>query len=429
MRNAAALTAEPAPTGRSGLAAERPRCALAPATAPQDTFRCGHCQSVLQRQNLSKHKPGTGARCIRQAQRVANRNSRAAEVSEAAAISGVEQGSFGAVVVPGPESSVLGHKRDSGAQPSPAAGAPVFPGMAEPVPAHPPVHMDSPWNPVAPAPPAFHTSLAPTPPAQFNSGPSVLVPAYLSGAAQDPPRASREEVSNAMAHASQAGLKYSGSFFTYAGSNRRWYITQNYGTVIDASVTPARQCSKCKTRHWVFDRCPAGAGRAPPPPARAAPAAPQATPAPVHAPRTASSAWATGDEASVRRAIAIFKQGHSTDSVHTWVLGALRPTTRRDYLSGLRSLLSYLIRHPPPPTLTLDDAISALLLERLPCPLGHRMLPRNLHTLDAVQCSMHILCASRTCPWIAIDTTRSPLSYTGIRQGHLPVQLYHIACT
>eukprot|EP00661_Eupelagonemidae_sp_cell13_P016196 gene16196-biopygen722 len=51
------------------------------ATPPQDTFRCGHCQSVLQRQNLSKHKPGSGVQCIRQAQRVANRKSRAADAS------------------------------------------------------------------------------------------------------------------------------------------------------------------------------------------------------------------------------------------------------------------------------------------------------------------------------------------------------------
>eukprot|EP00661_Eupelagonemidae_sp_cell13_P020008 gene20008-biopygen20568 len=109
-------------------------------------------------------------------------------------------------------------------------------------------------------------------PMQYSAGAEILLPAYMTGATKDPPRASREELSSALAYASQAGIRYSGGYFTYTGSNRRWYVTQNSGTVIDASVSPGRQCGKCKSRHWVFDPCPAlGAGPAAAPPPVQAP--------------------------------------------------------------------------------------------------------------------------------------------------------------
>eukprot|EP00661_Eupelagonemidae_sp_cell13_P019649 gene19649-biopygen14578 len=88
------------------------------ATPPQDTFRCGKCQTVLQRQNLTKHKPGTGIQCTRQAQRVASRQSRAAEVSVAAGAdaetgpAAESQCVFGAIAIAGPGSGVFGQKRD-----------------------------------------------------------------------------------------------------------------------------------------------------------------------------------------------------------------------------------------------------------------------------------------------------------------------------
>eukprot|EP00661_Eupelagonemidae_sp_cell13_P001138 gene1138-biopygen4736 len=104
----------------------------------------------------------------------------------------------------------------------------------------------------------------PHPPASHGPGAGALLPGYMNGTGQDPPRASRDEMSRALAYAHQAGLKYSGG-----------------------------------ARHWVFDPCPAmGAGRAAPHPVSHAPAAPAPAPSTVSGftavPRTASAAWATG---------------------------------------------------------------------------------------------------------------------------------------
>eukprot|EP00661_Eupelagonemidae_sp_cell13_P019056 gene19056-biopygen12994 len=68
---------------------------------------------------------------------------------------------------------------------------------------------------------AAAAAAVPAPACPQSPGAGALLPAYMSGAAQDPPRATREEVGQALAYAHQAGLKYPGGYFTYTGSNRR----------------------------------------------------------------------------------------------------------------------------------------------------------------------------------------------------------------
>eukprot|EP00665_Eupelagonemidae_sp_cell47_P009417 gene9417-753_t len=110
-------------------------------------------------------------------------------------------------------------------------------------------------DPLSPTPnPAC--SYAPQPTFSAPAPGASLLPAYMTGAAADPPKASRDELGQALQYANANRLQHSGAFFTYSGSNRRWYVAKS-GNVCDASVTPVRQCANCRTRHWAFDPCPA----------------------------------------------------------------------------------------------------------------------------------------------------------------------------
>ena len=89
-------------------------------------------------------------------------------------------------------------------------------------------------------------------------------------------------------------------------------------------------------------------------------------------------------QSAVRAAIAVFSEGASGDTVESWVLNAVRPTTRRDYASALRALREFLERHPPPPQFRdLDQAVAALLHERATRPdaVSHSGLSNTLSGL------------------------------------------------
>eukprot|EP00661_Eupelagonemidae_sp_cell13_P020007 gene20007-biopygen13064 len=77
-------------------------------------------------------------------------------------------------------------------------------GATLPAPAAPPSPMSGPTFMGGAAGPG-HAVPSPT---QYSAGAEILLPAYMTGATKDPPRASREELSSALTYASQAGIRY-----------------------------------------------------------------------------------------------------------------------------------------------------------------------------------------------------------------------------